>query len=332
MYFFHPDFRFAFSPDLAAKSLDQDGPACRIQGPYTLNFASYLVRFVAHYLTLFPVFKLTSNFPLISITLRNNVRALARSLSPRMRAWMDAGAAADATVAEVEAAEVEAAASFLSSATIAASDADAASAGVAYASARYSALAGLDPSSGAANPPVAMISVEAAQAARDYLRHEGCLQRVARRHGATLVAVVPPLVIAIFTQNVNQLVSYTGGFAGLAIQYIIPAWMVFAARRLVERLRRGDGETESSLTSSLSADADADSGITVDARDRDIPSSVVHASGIVGQRKSFSVRFQSDEPEFWTNPHRSPFEHTAWIGVIGAWSLVCLGFIIYNLL
>jgi hypothetical protein len=60
---------------------------------------------------------------------------------------------------------------------------------------------------------------------------------------------------------VNQLVSYTGGFAGLAIQYIIPAWMVFSARSLVERLRRGDGETESSLTSSLSADADADSGI-----------------------------------------------------------------------
>ena len=325
-----PDIRFAFSPDLAAKCLDQDGPACRIQGPYTLNFASYHVRLVAHFLTLFPVFTLTSNFPLISITLRNNVRALARSLSPRLRAWMDAGAAADATVAEVEAAESAAAASFLSSATIAASDADAATAGAAS-SARYSALAGLD-SSSAANPLVAMISVEAAQAARDYLRHEGCLQRVARRHGATLVAVAPPLVIAIFTQNVNQLVSYTGGFAGLAIQYIIPAWMVFAARRLVERLRRGDGETESSLTSSLSADADADSGIAVDARDRDIPSSIVHASGIVGQRKSFSMRFQSDEPEFWTNPHRSPFEHNAWIGVIGAWSLVCLGFIIYNLL
>lgn len=327
---FCPDFRFAFAPDLAAKCLDQDGPACRIQGPYTLNFTSYHVRFVAHFLTLFPVFTLTSNFPLISITLRNNVRALARSVSPRVRAWMDAGAAADATVAEVEAAEGEAAASFLSSPTgVAASDTDAASA-----SARYSALAGLDPSSGTASPPAALISVEAAQAARDYLRHEGCLQRVARRHGATLVAVTPPLLMAIFTQNVNQLVSYTGGFAGLAIQYIIPAWMVFAARRLVERLRRGDGETDSSLTASLSSStlSSSLSSADSDTRARDLPSSVVHASGIVGQRKSFSMRFQSDEPEFWTNPHRSPFEHNAWIGIIGAWSLVCLGFIIYNLL
>jgi hypothetical protein len=50
--------------------------ACTIQQLITLNYASYDIRPIAIFLTLFPVFTLSSNFPLIAITLRNNLMIL----------------------------------------------------------------------------------------------------------------------------------------------------------------------------------------------------------------------------------------------------------------
>eukprot|EP01119_Soliformovum_irregulare_P020783 TRINITY_DN6787_c1_g1_i1.p1 TRINITY_DN6787_c1_g1~~TRINITY_DN6787_c1_g1_i1.p1 ORF type:complete len:467 (-),score=104.59 TRINITY_DN6787_c1_g1_i1:42-1442(-) len=63
------------------------GPACHIQKLYTLNFSSYNFRPIAIFLTLFPLFTLSSNFPLISITLRNNLMLLIPLLEnyPRLR-------------------------------------------------------------------------------------------------------------------------------------------------------------------------------------------------------------------------------------------------------
>lgn len=48
---------------------------CQIQSLYTYNFLSFRFpsKVVAYYLGLFPVFTLTSNYPLIAITLRNNM-------------------------------------------------------------------------------------------------------------------------------------------------------------------------------------------------------------------------------------------------------------------
>ncbi|KAJ5067194.1 transmembrane protein [Anaeramoeba ignava] len=50
---------------------------CKIQRLYTLNFESYGVPFIAKYVALFPVM-ICSNYPLISITLRNNLQAVFR--------------------------------------------------------------------------------------------------------------------------------------------------------------------------------------------------------------------------------------------------------------
>lgn len=163
---------YAFAPSLPAKCVvGGDSEFCAIQGPYTLNFANFHVRALADFLTLFPVFTLTSNYPLISITLRNNVRALVRSLGASARDWLDAGDRAD------------------------------------------DMLSAADGDDGARDE----IEVAAAAAV---VAAEGCWWRFVRRHGAACVACVPPLIAAVFTQNVNQLVSYTGGFAGLAIQYL----------------------------------------------------------------------------------------------------------------
>eukprot|EP01100_Stratorugosa_tubuloviscum_P012843 TRINITY_DN620_c0_g4_i1.p1 TRINITY_DN620_c0_g4~~TRINITY_DN620_c0_g4_i1.p1 ORF type:complete len:484 (-),score=141.89 TRINITY_DN620_c0_g4_i1:111-1562(-) len=49
---------------------------CSIISPYNLNFQKYDNPFVSYFLALFPVFTLTTNFPLIAITLRNNLLQL----------------------------------------------------------------------------------------------------------------------------------------------------------------------------------------------------------------------------------------------------------------
>eukprot|EP01132_Coremiostelium_polycephalum_P007607 gene7607-9356_t len=49
---------------------------CTIQSLYIFNFSSYNVKFIADFLALFPVFTLSTNYILISITLRNNLMQL----------------------------------------------------------------------------------------------------------------------------------------------------------------------------------------------------------------------------------------------------------------
>ncbi|KAJ8889087.1 hypothetical protein PR048_008581 [Dryococelus australis] len=53
-----------------------------------------------------------------------------------------------------------------------------------------------------------------------------CLRRVL----FPVLAVVPPVLIAMSTKNLEILVGVTGSYAGAAIQYIIPALLVHSAR------------------------------------------------------------------------------------------------------
>ena len=52
-----------------------------------------------------------------------------------------------------------------------------------------------------------------------------------------LLAIVPPLIIALFTMDVELLVGITGTYAGVSVQYIIPVALVFASRRVISRER-----------------------------------------------------------------------------------------------
>lgn len=95
-----------------------------------------------YFLALFPVFTLSTNFPIIAITLRNNLEAILLNLPPISR-----------------------------------------------------------------------------------------LPQSARRFMFPLLAIIPPTLIALATENVGILVTITGAYAGAGIQYVIPATLVFLARR-----------------------------------------------------------------------------------------------------
>ncbi|KAJ0399125.1 hypothetical protein P43SY_007531 [Pythium insidiosum] len=124
-----------------------------IDDVYTLNFKRYPVRFVAYFLSLFPVCTLSANFPLICITLRENLRTLAHNIGST---------------------DVE---------------------------------------------------------ARERAPTSGGLSGFFARHIYALVAIVPPLVVALFTEDVSMLVGFTGAYAGLGIQWVVPTALVWCLRR-----------------------------------------------------------------------------------------------------
>ena len=117
---------------------------------YTLAFspsqgteASLPTQIADYFLALFPVFTLSTNFPIIAITLRNNIDTILTEASGR--------------------------------------------------------IAGLSPG--------------------------------IRRLLFPTVAILPPALVALATENLGVLVSITGAFAGAGIQYIIPCSLVWLARR-----------------------------------------------------------------------------------------------------
>lgn len=52
-----------------------------------------------------------------------------------------------------------------------------------------------------------------------------------RRIVFPLMAIVPPLIITLNTENINSLVRFTGSYAGAGIQYLIPVALIYLARR-----------------------------------------------------------------------------------------------------
>ena len=52
------------------------------------------------------------------------------------------------------------------------------------------------------------------------------------------VAVIPPALVALATENLGVLVSITGAYAGAGIQYFIPCSLVFLARKKLNHLRK----------------------------------------------------------------------------------------------
>ncbi|KRT85192.1 Amino acid transporter [Oryctes borbonicus] len=118
---------------------------------YTLNFvpgpdSSIFMKILMYYLSLFPVFTLSTSFPIIALTLQNNLKARFLDLNT--------------------------------------------------------------------------------------LEHYNF---VLRRLTFPTIAVIPPVLVALYTHNLHTLVKFTGAYAGACIQYFIPAFLVLFARKQCQR-------------------------------------------------------------------------------------------------
>ena len=55
------------------------------------------------------------------------------------------------------------------------------------------------------------------------------------RFGFPLLAIIPAILIAFVTTNVEALVSVTGSFPGVGVQYIIPVTLAIAAKSVIQK-------------------------------------------------------------------------------------------------
>lgn len=46
-----------------------------------------------------------------------------------------------------------------------------------------------------------------------------------------IVTIIPPVLVTMFMEDITALVSFTGSYAGTGIQYLIPTFLVLAARK-----------------------------------------------------------------------------------------------------
>lgn len=65
---------------------------------------------------------------------------------------------------------------------------------------------------------------------------------VVRRLLFPCLSVIPPVLVALISEKLEILVRITGSFAGAGIQYIIPAFLVYYARKEVMKMSTGDSE------------------------------------------------------------------------------------------
>ena len=50
-----------------------------------------------------------------------------------------------------------------------------------------------------------------------------------------ILAIFPPILVAFGTTNLEVLVSITGSFPGVGVQYIIPAALAYAGRYVIKK-------------------------------------------------------------------------------------------------
>jgi amino acid permease len=190
-------FAFADEPNEVCES--GSDWACQLQTPYTLNFVHYPVQALGTFLALYPVFTLSTNYVIIAVTLRNNLRQFFHFGVFADGDEDDAGEPADKAIVDSDAFTDD-------------SEEDERS------ESRYLL--------GAMAEKQRRRSSSAASWPRLYAHQD--------KLWASLAAI-PPFFIGLFTQQVDILVNITGTYAGLFIIFVIPALLAIMSRRFVAK-------------------------------------------------------------------------------------------------
>ena len=105
-----------------------------------------------------------------------------------------------------------------------------------------------------------------------------------------LLALIPPILVALTTENMEVLVGFVGSYAGTGIQYVIPALLIYYAREKLNEMRE--------LSEVVNSEVDTLA---------DIPAS-----------DALRKRFES------------PFKHRLWVHFVLGWSVICILFVSIN--
>uniref|UniRef100_A0A183AVP4 Aa_trans domain-containing protein n=1 Tax=Echinostoma caproni TaxID=27848 RepID=A0A183AVP4_9TREM len=125
------------------------------------------------------------------------------------------------------------------------------------------------------------------------------------------IVLFPPIIIALLTDDIGFLVGFTGAFAGTGIQYVIPAVLVYKARRYMSEPVTEKLESYSS---------------GMDDKQMLCPSDEVQTRTATSRSRlsgCFSALWKTPWKKV-NSPHASPFQHVLWIVGLMIWSVVCL--------
>ncbi|KAI2798317.1 hypothetical protein BLOT_014977 [Blomia tropicalis] len=101
-----------------------------------------------------------------------------------------------------------------------------------------------------------------------------------------LIAIIPPLIISLFTDNVSVVVSYVGSYTGSLLQYVFPSLLAYYSREVVQTKYLGPYIEKRLLSSNPPSDPDELDPLIIYER---------------------------------INPHRSPFMNNYWIYATAVW-------------
>ena len=142
------------------------------------------------------------------------------------------------------------------------------------------------------------------------------------RYALPLLALVPPVGVAMATDDVSALVGVTGSYAGAAIQYVVPAFLVWSARGRVNALLMSPPLTSPLLTSATPTSAPLTSPLLTSPPLTSPPLTSSPDSAALDTRTLLADRLAAA----W-HTQRPPFRHTAWIVGVLAWATLCVGLV-----
>lgn len=145
------------------------------------------------------------------------------------------------------------------------------------------------------------------------------------------IVLLPPLGIALITNNVGYLTGFTGAIFGSGIQYIIPALLVFKARRYFKNRVLLE---ESSLETTTGIQQNDDTTSTTVGDEMVQPTSsndnTENENIIYGSTNHMTAPHSVQIIEKCSNHyllsismHASPFQHFFWIIIALIWALFC---------
>ncbi|KAH8862102.1 Transmembrane protein [Schistosoma japonicum] len=144
------------------------------------------------------------------------------------------------------------------------------------------------------------------------------------------VVLIPPLCIAVITNNVGYLTGFTGAIFGSGIQYIIPTLLVFKARRnfthyitsknisVVTNLQSYDCEEFDNVDDEMMQPTSSNN--IQSEENIEIHNSTDHLT--TSHSVSIITRC-SNHPSLAKSMYASPFQHIFWIIIVLIWALVC---------
>ncbi|CAL8098801.1 unnamed protein product [Calicophoron daubneyi] len=143
------------------------------------------------------------------------------------------------------------------------------------------------------------------------------------RYVLPFVVAIPPCAVSLGVNDISFLVNFTGAFAGSGIQYIIPAVLVYRARRYLYSMLHPDVGYEN-FASTKHGDEEPLYPTNVNSLD---PAS---RGRNLGCCERLAAWWRSCAQMKVVGPHSSIFQHILWVIFILVWAIFCIVFVLVD--